>query len=123
LGSRDEFAQDCLLQQRVRCEPDFRLSSRQGPIRSFDFQPGWYPKAIPPVYSINPAPTKPALGQLDDAESSVPVHSVVRKLAAIRCECRLWPRRRQELKDCTPWLVRLRPQSSTMRFDDRAADR
>ena len=40
-----------------------------------------------------------------------------------RCECRLRLRRRQELKDCTLWLVRLRPQSSPMRFDDRAADR
>ena len=39
------------------------------------------------------------------------------------CECRLRLRRRQELKDCTLWLVRLRPQSSPMRFDDRAADR
>jgi hypothetical protein len=28
------------LQRRVKCEPDFRLPSRQGPIRSFEFQPG-----------------------------------------------------------------------------------
>ena len=28
------------LQRRVRCEPDLRLPSRQGPIRSFEFQPG-----------------------------------------------------------------------------------
>jgi hypothetical protein len=28
------------LQQRVRCEPDFRLHSRQGPTCSFEFQPG-----------------------------------------------------------------------------------
>jgi outer membrane protein TolC len=35
----------------------------------------------------------------------------------------LWLRRRQELKDGTPRFVRLRPQSSPMRFDDRAANR
>src|ERR1700730_2905986 len=31
LGSRDEFAQDCLLQQRVRCEPDFRWGITRNP--------------------------------------------------------------------------------------------
>jgi hypothetical protein len=28
------------LQHGVRCEPDFRLPSRQGPTCSFEFQPG-----------------------------------------------------------------------------------
>ena len=28
LGCRDEFARDCFLQRRVRCEPDFRLLRR-----------------------------------------------------------------------------------------------
>jgi hypothetical protein len=40
-----------------------------------------------------------------------------------RRECRLWLHRRQELKDSTARFVRLHPQSSPMRFDDRAADR
>ena len=40
LGRGTEGSNPVPSQQRVRCEPDFRLPSRQGPTCSFEFQPG-----------------------------------------------------------------------------------